>query len=104
VIPLEPTVGPGSGGEVRLAAAGSRTRVEVRTTKAAPVPQPAHVHAGTCDDFDPLPAYSLSSVESGFSATLLPIELDDLRSQTFVVNIHKSAAEMRVTVACTEIG
>lgn len=103
VIPLEAEVGS-SPGTVRLSpASGSRTRVEVRLTKGAPLPQPAHVHAGTCDELDPLPAYSLASVENGSSQTLLPISLDDLRSRKLVVNVHKSDAEMRTSVGCGEI-
>lgn len=104
VISLDAQVGSSPGGRVRLSSAGeSRTRVELRLPKGAPLPRPAHVHAGTCDDLDPLPVYSLASIENGSSETVLPISLGELRSRTVVVNVHKSDTEMRTTVACAEI-
>ena len=66
-------------------------------------PQPAHIHEGTCDDLNPEPAFPLQDVVDGRSETDLDITLDDLALSTYAVNVHKSAAESDLYVACGDI-
>jgi hypothetical protein len=66
-------------------------------------PMPAHVHEGTCDDLDPTPKYPLNDVATGASNTVIEVGLDELLATPHAVNIHKSAAEADVYVACAEI-
>jgi hypothetical protein len=66
-------------------------------------PMPAHVHEGTCDDLDPRPKYPLNDVATGASNTVINTGLDDLLATPHAVNVHKSAAEADVYVACAEI-
>jgi hypothetical protein len=66
-------------------------------------PQPAHIHQGTCAQLDPQPAFPLNSVEDGKSVTEIEADFDTLTATPYAVNIHKSAAEVSVYVACGDI-
>jgi hypothetical protein len=86
---------------------GDTVTVEINISGGSSVPQPAHIHTGTCDNLDPKPFFPLNSVVNGRSVTVITAEeigkLDyDLYNQ-FSVNVHKSAAEASVYVACGEI-
>ncbi|MDQ5822677.1 MAG: CHRD domain-containing protein [Chloroflexota bacterium] len=90
-----------------LAEDGTSVRVEINISGGSEVPQPAHIHTGTCDNLDPKPFYPLNSVVNGRSVTVITeadiANLDyDLYNQ-FSVNVHKSAAEAAVYVSCGEI-
>ena len=65
--------------------------------------QPAHIHTGAC----PTPGavvYPLTNVQNGTSTTTLDVSLAGLRDQLpLAVNIHKSAAESKVYVACGDL-
>jgi len=81
--------------------------VEINLSNGTSEPQPAHIHAGTCADLNPKPFYPLNSVVNGKSVTVITEEsvagLDyDLYNQ-FAINVHKSAAEASVYVACGDI-
>jgi hypothetical protein len=81
---------------------GGRTRVILELTNPPDVPQPAHVHSGTCDDLgDPVAA--LTSVENGTSETEVAMSLDRLEEGDLVIHAHKSEAEYDVSVACAPI-
>lgn len=66
-------------------------------------PMPAHIHEGTCADLDPTPKYPLTDVAVGSSNTVVETTLDELTATPHAVNIHKSAAEAAVYVACADI-
>ena len=66
-------------------------------------PMPAHIHEGTCADLDPTPKYPLNDVAAGSSNTVIEVTLDELTADPHAVNIHKSAAEAAVYVACADI-
>lgn len=61
--------------------------------------QPAHVHFGSCALLGGV-RYPLTNVGNGTFETVLPVSLDELVSQPFAINAHKSAAEIGVYVAC----
>ena len=79
------------------------TKVTINISGGSAVAQPAHIHAGTCANLDPKPAYPLNSLVNGQSETIVPVDLHDLTGGTFAVNVHKSAAEASVYVSCGNI-
>ena len=82
---------------------GNRTRIVLQLTNPPGVPQPAHVHNGSCDDLgDPLVA--LTSVEDGRSETEAEMSLERLAQGDLLIHAHKSDAEYEVSVACAPIG
>jgi len=85
----------------------------------------AHVHKGTCATLDPAPQQSLENVEPRkdsdgnvktdpvgvltaprvlFSSTSVDMKLDDMLADAHAINVHKSAAEPNVYIACGDIG
>jgi hypothetical protein len=81
---------------------GGRTRVVLELTNPPDVPQPAHVHSGTCDDLGD-PVVALTSVEDGTSETEVAMSLEKLEEGDLVIHAHKSEAEYDVSVACAPI-
>jgi hypothetical protein len=81
--------------------------VEINLSNGTAEPQPAHIHAGSCADLDPKPFYPLTNVVNGKSVTVITeadlADLDYEVSNQFAVNVHKSAAEASVYVACGDI-
>lgn len=64
------------------------------------VPQPAHIHAGSC----PTPGkveYPLTNVLNGRSETTIDTTMAELKKMVpLAVNVHKSTTEAGVYVAC----
>lgn len=81
---------------------GGRTRVLLELTNPPDVPQPAHVHTGTCEDLGN-PVVALRSVEAGRSETDAKMSLERLERGDLVIHAHKSEAEFDVSVACAPI-
>ncbi len=77
--------------------------VSLTMTGAPETAQPAHIHTGSC----PTPGavvYPLSNVVDGMSETTIDITLAELKGQMpLAINVHKSAAESQVYVACGDI-
>jgi hypothetical protein len=91
-------------GTAKLSAEGGKTRVELSLSGTPKgVAQPAHVHEGSCPNPDPKPKYPLSNVVDGKSSTLIDASLDSLTSGKHAINVHKSAEELKVYVACGDI-
>ena len=68
------------------------------------VDQPAHIHKGTCAKLDPKPTYGLTMVKNGSSQTTVPnTTLADLQKGDWAINVHKSAKEAAIYVACGNI-
>jgi hypothetical protein len=86
----------GESGTARLVPLGKRTKVVLELTGSAATRQQAHIHAGSCDKLDPKPAYALSEVKSGTSATTVEAKLTTLRRGSFAIDVHD--------FACGEIG
>ena len=95
----------GESGTARLTPDGDKTKVEI-TLKGAPkgVDQPAHIHEGTCAKLDPKPKYGLENVKDGKSTTEVPVDIKTLTAGNLAINVHKSAQEAKVYVACGNIG
>ena len=91
---------------------------EPSTATSEAIAHPAHVHAGTCADLDPTPAYPLTDVAPAEgaaegAATALPVEqsataldvpLDNLLGGAYAINIHASADDVETYIACGDIG
>ncbi len=94
----------GQSGKAVLRAIGDQTEVTIQITPGpAGVDQPAHIHEGTCANLNPKPAFPLSPVRDGRSTTTVNVKLTDLLAKPFAINVHKSAQEISVYVACGEI-
>jgi hypothetical protein len=88
--------GSGESGTARLVPLGRRTKVVLELTGSAATRRQAHIHAGSCDQLDPKPAYALSEVKSGTSTTTVDAKLTTLRRGSFAIDVHD--------LACGEIG
>ena len=64
---------------------------------------PAHIHVGGCEEELGEIAYPLEDISGGSSQTSLDVALEELQDGDYAINVHKSAAEMDVHLACGEI-
>src|SRR6266540_5337153 len=80
--------------------------VAIELSQRGDAPQPAHIHEGTCPDVGDVAA-PLNDVVGGASTTEnVALSLEDLLrtdSPGYAINVHKSAAESDVYVACGDI-
>jgi hypothetical protein len=80
--------------------------VTIELSDGGDAAQPAHIHEGTCPDVGDVEA-ALDDVVDGSSTTQnVAFSLDDLLrtdSPGYAINVHKSAAESDVYVACGDI-
>lgn len=104
VLDLMEQSGSGESGTATLTADGEKTKVVIALDNPRTAPQPAHIHAGSCEELDPTPAFGLENVVDGASTTVVDEPLDDLRDGNYAINVHKSAAKLDVYVACGDIG
>jgi len=104
-VPLYEQNGSGESGTAVLTEQNGQLMVQLNLANTpAGVPQPAHIHEGTCADLNPTPKYPLNNVVDGASTTTVAVTLADLTgSQAYAINVHKSAAEAKVYVACGDI-
>lgn len=101
---LEAQNNSGQNGIATLFPQGDKTRVVIEILNAPPgVAQPAHIHAGRCDKLDKAPKWPLEAVKGGRSVTLVPASIDTILKDKTAINIHKSADEAQVYVACGNI-
>ena len=106
--PLTVQLGPQNNsnekGSATLTEEGTKTKVSVNVTGApAGVPQPLHIHKGTCAQLDPKPAYGLATLINGKSETTIDVPLASLQGDKFAINGHKSAQDVNTYVFCGEI-
>jgi uncharacterized lipoprotein YajG len=103
-VPLVTQNDSGQDGEATLSEVDSdTTRVVLEVGNPPGDPQPAHIHRGSCQNLDPEPAYGLENVVNGKSTSEVSVAMEDLVGQGFAVNVHKSADEAQVYVACGDI-
>jgi hypothetical protein len=81
---------------------GGRTRIVLELTNPTDIPQPAHVHDGSCDDLGD-PVVALNDVRDGRSETEAEMSLERLQQGDLVIHAHKSDAEFDVSVACAPV-
>lgn len=94
----------GESGTALLLEENGKLKVMISLTGApAGVPQPAHIHTGTCANLGGVD-HPLTPVVDGKSDTALNIPPSHLTEELpLAVNVHKSAAEAGVYVACGDI-
>jgi MYXO-CTERM domain-containing protein len=106
--PVTITLGPqnnsGITGTAVLTPQGTRTRV-LLTIKGGPAGgnHPAHIHAGTCANLNPRPAFPLANVQNGSSETLVNASIQQILAAQHAINVHKSPQEASVYVACGDL-
>ncbi len=84
---------------------GGKTRVDVALAGApTDVPQPAHIHEGSCAKLDPKPKYPLTTVVDGTSTTTVDVPMAQLVAGGLAVNVHKSTKDIPTYVSCGELG
>ncbi|MDP3881218.1 MAG: hypothetical protein Q8Q32_03515 [bacterium] len=95
----------GQSGMATIEDVDGRARVTVKVT-AGPngIAQPAHIHIGSCADIGSV-EYPLSNVLEGQSVTTLDVSTNEIMSSLpLALNVHKSAAESDIYVACGDLG
>ena len=94
--------GSDQSGTAQLSADGEKTRIVVELANAPDIPQPSHVHQGTCDEIGDVVA-PLENVVDGRAESVVDMSLAELRRGGLIVHAHKSEAEYDTSVACAEI-
>lgn len=103
-VQLGPQSNSGESGTATLTEQGTKTKVVVAVNgQPSGVPQPLHVHKGTCAQLDPKPAYGLTTLNNGKSETTIDVPLASLQAGGFAINGHKSAQEVSTYVFCGNI-
>lgn len=101
---LEEQNDSGISGEVALSPTSEGAlEVEIELDGSDGGPHPAHIHEGSCDDLNPEPAFPLEDVVDGESETTVEISVDDLVATEYAVNVHESAENVDVYVACADV-
>jgi len=68
------------------------------------VPQPTHIHVGTCGNINKAPEYPLSNTVNGQStSTVKGVYLKTLMGGKFAINVHKSTDDIATYVSCGNI-
>jgi len=101
VIQLDELNNSEQSGIVSLTQVAGQTSIVIELSGApADIPQPAHIHAGSCADLGGV-NYPLIDVINGISDTDIEVSLDQLATEfPLSINIHKSGPEIDVYVAC----
>ena len=96
--------GSGQSGTATLEPAGEgRTTVTLELSNPPDVPQPVHIHEGTCAELNPQPAFPLTNLEDGSSETTVDISVEDLQNGEYAINAHASEEDVETYVACGDI-
>ena len=76
-------------------------------------PHPSHIHAGTCDQLDPNPAFPLTDVAAvsaeatrgdvEVANSTVAVTLDELLAAPYAINVHESAEAAGNYIACGNI-
>lgn len=94
----------GEYGTATLREEGGKVKVTLSISGAPQdVTQPAHIHMGSCPEVGAV-KYPLTFPINGTSETTLDTTLDQLKSQLpLSINVHKSAEEAKMYVACGDL-
>jgi hypothetical protein len=104
VVPIAAQSGSNQTGTATLTASGDKTQVVIALNgMPAGSQEPAHIHQGTCAKLNPKPAYPLSTVADGQSATTVNVPLATLQTGGFAINVHQSTTNLGTYVACGNI-
>lgn len=94
----------GQSGTANVYEQGDKTKIEVILRNSpTDTPQPSHIHTGSCAAIGGV-KYPLSSLVNGESTTTLDVSYNQLLTELpLAINVHKSAAESGIYVACADI-
>jgi hypothetical protein len=96
----------GESGTATLTPVDGGVMVSVKIAgEPADVPQPMHIHTGSCANLGGV-KYPLANVVNGVSVTpgaRVATTIADLLAAPFAINVHKSTTEISVYVACGDI-
>ena len=100
VVPLQAMNGSNETGTATFTAQGDKTLVVIELQNGSSTRQPSHLHAGSCDDYTPRPAYGLSDVVNGKSRTVVAAPFERLVNGSMIVNVHHSYDDIATQSAC----
>ena len=86
-------------GTAVLLAQGAKTEVDLFTTPNIGVPQPAHIHDGSCPGVGAV-KFPLTNIQDGHSQTVVDASLADLLKGGYAINTHLSTTDAGKYVAC----
>jgi hypothetical protein len=90
-------------GEANFIEMGNKTKVAITIKNPTQLAQPAHIHSGFCPKVGEI-KYPLSNLVGGKSETVINVNFDQLKQQLPLgLNVHKSDAEMKTSVACGDL-
>jgi hypothetical protein len=95
----------GENGTVELTDTAEGVQVVVTLTGAPEdVPQPTHIHLGTCENINKAPQYPLTNTVNGQGVSVIKgVHLSELIGGKYAINVHKSADDLGTYVACGDI-
>lgn len=104
-ISLKEQNGSGESGSAVLSEKDGKVTVTLDMTGALEdIPQPAHIHSGSCPDVGAV-AYPLTHVVNGKSVTVLDTTFAKLDAkEPLAINVHKSVPETKTYVSCGNLG
>jgi hypothetical protein len=103
-IPMHARNGSGENGTATLTQGSDGVHVSVSLANGTSVPQPTHIHIGTCAAINKAPEYPLKNTVDGKSdTTVLGVTLDALLRGHYAINVHKSATDLGTYVSCGDI-
>jgi hypothetical protein len=92
--------GSGQFGSADVTSDGEQTIISIEIEPGeAGVPQPAHIHYGSCNDLGDV-AYPLDDVVDGVSESTADVSISELIGREYAINVHLSEEEMGVSVSC----
>ncbi|MGB6520514.1 MAG: hypothetical protein WBE83_01945 [Candidatus Cybelea sp.] len=95
---------PGETGTVTLEQIPGAVKIVVMMAGGQNGSQPIHIHSGTCVNPNPVPKYALNNIAHGSSTTTISgINLGDLLTSPYVIDVHESSADTTKYVACSTI-
>lgn len=90
-------------GKAVLKELNGKIMVSLDLKGATVTPQPAHIHMGACPTVGAV-KYPLTNLVNGKSETTLDVTLAQLKADMpLAINVHKSAAQAGVYVACGDL-
>lgn len=77
------------------------------------IPHPSHIHAGTCAELDPNPAYPLTDVSAvtpdapegaiEVAHSTIDVTIDELLASPHALNVHESAENVANYISCGDV-
>jgi hypothetical protein len=103
-IPMKALNGSGENGMATITQGTGGVDVVVTLENGTQVPQPTHIHIGTCGAINKAPEYALRDTVDGKGDSLVAgVNLSDLLKGHYAINVHKSASDLPTYVSCGNI-